>query len=59
VAGALVTAEKFGYGPGYLDDFPARMRRVTLEQANAALEAHFDPAALHLVIAGDLESVPE
>ncbi|HET7707754.1 MAG TPA: insulinase family protein, partial [Thermoanaerobaculia bacterium] len=28
VANALVTAEKFGFGPKYLDDFPRRIRAV-------------------------------
>jgi zinc protease len=59
VASALVTAEKFGYGPRYLDDFPARIRAVTTAQANAALRKHFVPEKLHVVVAGDLESVPE
>ncbi|MEJ1974565.1 MAG: pitrilysin family protein [Lacunisphaera sp.] len=27
VAAALLTAEKFGFGPAYLDDYPARFRR--------------------------------
>ena len=43
VASALVTAEKFGFGPRYLDEFPARIRAVTTAQANAALRKHFAP----------------
>ena len=59
VASALVSAEKFGYGPRYLDDFPARIRAVTTEQANAALRKHFAADKLHVIVAGDLDSVPE
>jgi zinc protease len=58
VASALVTAEKFAYGPSYLDDFPTRMRRVTKEQVDAAIRAHLAPSKLHLVVAGDLETLP-
>ncbi|HXL14716.1 MAG TPA: pitrilysin family protein, partial [Methylomirabilota bacterium] len=46
LAQALAVAEKFGYGPAYLDEFPDRVRRVTREQVNAAIRAHLDPAKL-------------
>ena len=59
VAGALLTAEKWGYGPKYLDEFPARIRAVTKEQVNAAIKSHFFPDKLHLIVAGDLDAIPE
>jgi zinc protease len=59
VAQALVTAEKFGRGPRELDEFPARIRAVTTAQANAALRRHFAADRLHVVIAGDLDRVPD
>ncbi len=59
VAGALAAAEKIGGGPAYLDEFPERIRRVTREQANAAIKAHLSPAAMSLVVAGDLDTVPD
>ncbi len=59
VAVALLTAEKFGYGPRYLDEFPARIRAVTTAQANAALRKHFAPDKLHVIVAGDLDRVPD
>lgn len=59
IALALVTAEKFGYGPKYLDEFPARMRAVTKEQANKAMKLHFFPDKLNVIVAGDLEKLPE
>jgi zinc protease len=58
VARALVEAERFGYGPGYLDEYPERFRRVTKDQVNAALKKHLDPAKLHTVVAGDLTQLP-
>jgi zinc protease len=58
VAAALVDAEKFGFGPKYLDEYPSRIRAVTKEQVAAAMKAHFRPEQLHLVVAGDLETVP-
>jgi zinc protease len=59
VAAALASAEKWGKGPGYLDEFPGRIAKVTREQVNAAIRAHLDPGKLHLVVAGDLERLPE
>ncbi|MEO8311308.1 MAG: pitrilysin family protein [Caldimonas sp.] len=59
VAAALVGAEKFGLGPRYLDEFPARIRAVTTAEANAAMRKHFAPEKLHVVVAGDLDSVPD
>jgi predicted Zn-dependent peptidase len=54
-----VTAEKFGYGPRYLDEFPARVKAVTTAQVNAAIRKHFFPDKLHVIVAGDLENLPE
>lgn len=58
VAAALTDAEKFGYGPSYLDTFPQRIRAVTREQVNAAIHAHLDPSKMILVVAGDLTEIP-
>lgn len=58
IAAALVTAEKFGFGPRYLDEYPARMKAVTREQANAAMKKYFHADRLHLIVAGDLDAIP-
>ncbi|HYR29840.1 MAG TPA: pitrilysin family protein [Thermoanaerobaculia bacterium] len=59
IASALVTAEKFGFGPKYLDEFPTRMRAVTKAQANQAMKVHFFPEKLNVIVAGDLDKLPE
>jgi zinc protease len=59
VASALCTAEKFGYGPGYLDEYPKRIRAVTKAQVNDVIKKRIQPNAMHLVVAGDLSSIPE
>ncbi|MGE5180216.1 MAG: M16 family metallopeptidase [Bacteroidota bacterium] len=59
VAAALCTAEKFGYGPGYLDEFPDRIRAVTTQQVNDVIRRRFHADKMHLVIAGDLTAVPQ
>jgi zinc protease len=59
VAAALVNAEKFGLGPKYLDDFPVRIRAVTTAEVNAAMRRHFAPEKLHVIVAGDLDAVPD
>jgi zinc protease len=58
VATALCTAEKFGFGPGYLDDYPKRFRAVTKAQVNDVIKRRIHPESMHLVVAGDLTSVP-
>ena len=59
MASALSTAEKWGVGPAYLDEFPKRIGKVTRDEVNAAIKAHLAPDRLHLVVAGDLEKPPE
>ncbi|MEA2465719.1 MAG: zinc protease [Acidobacteriota bacterium] len=59
IATALVNAEKFGFGPRYLDEFPSRIRAVTKDEVNAAMRKHFFPDKLHVIVAGDLEKLPE
>jgi zinc protease len=59
VASALCTAEKFGFGPGYLDEFPKRIRAVTKAQVNEVIKKRIQPNAMHLVVAGDLSTIPE
>jgi zinc protease len=59
IASALVAAEKFGFGPAYLDEYPRRFRAVTREQVNAALKKHFHPERFHVIVSGDLDKLPE
>ncbi len=58
VAAALTDAARFGYGPAYLDEFPARMRAVTKVQVDAAIRKFFHPARMHLIVAGDVKKLP-
>jgi zinc protease len=59
VASSLAFAEKYGYGPRYLDEFPDRVRAVTRDQVNAVIRTRLHPEKLHVVVAGDLDSIPE
>lgn len=59
IAAALADAEVFGNGPAYLDEFPERVRRVTRDQVNAAIKARLHPDKLNVIVAGDLDQVPE
>jgi zinc protease len=59
VATALSFAEKYGFGARYLDEFPDRVRAVTREQVDAVIRGRLHPEKLHLVVAGDLDSIPE
>ncbi|HEX2830781.1 MAG TPA: pitrilysin family protein [Burkholderiales bacterium] len=55
IAEALVTAERFGFGPRYLDEFPQRVRAVTTSQVNAAIRKYFAADRLHVIVAGDVD----
>ncbi len=59
IAAALVTSEKFGFGPKYLDDFPAKIKSVTTAQANLAMRKYFFADRLNLVVSGDIDKLPE
>ncbi|MBP8297049.1 MAG: insulinase family protein, partial [Burkholderiales bacterium] len=59
IAAALAAAEKFGFGPAHLDRFPARIAAVTTAAANAAMRKHFFPDRLHVIVAGDLDALPD
>jgi len=58
VASALVTAEHFGFGPRYLDDYPARIRAVTASQVREAMGKHLATDRMSVVVSGDLDALP-
>jgi len=58
IASALASAEKFGFGPRYLDEYPARIRAVTPRQVEAALKKHVAAGPLNVIVSGDLETLP-
>lgn len=55
IAAALAAAERYGYGPSYLDEFPKRIRAVTPAQANAAMKKHFAADRLNTIVSGDVQ----
>ncbi len=59
VAFSLAYADKYGYGPRYLDEFPERVRAVTREQVNKVIRERLHPDKMHLIVAGDFEKIPE
>ena len=59
IAEALVGALRHGFGPGYLDSFPERVRAVTTTEVNAALRRHLIPERLHVIVAGDLDRLAD
>ena len=59
VAAALCTAERFGYGPAYLDEFPKRIRAVTKAQVDEVIRTKLHPDKMHLIVAGDLTDIPQ
>jgi predicted Zn-dependent peptidase len=49
----LVNAER-GFPVSYLDDYPALIKALTVEEVNAVLKRYLDPDALHIAVAGTL-----
>ncbi len=56
IAGHLLDAEFYEFGPGYLDAFPGEVALVTHDDVNAALRRHIILDRLVTVIAGDVAS---
>jgi zinc protease len=59
IAFSLAYAEKYGYGPRYLDEFPERVAAVTRDQVNKVIREKLHPEKMHLVVAGDFDKIPE
>ncbi|HEX7956198.1 MAG TPA: pitrilysin family protein, partial [Pyrinomonadaceae bacterium] len=55
LAAALWNAEFYGLGLDYVDRYPELIRRVTVEEVNAAVRKYFRPEHLTVVVAGDLD----
>lgn len=58
LASALLANVERGFDVGYLDRFPAEIEALTLDQVNAAIRSHLDPANVHVALAGMLPEAP-
>lgn len=56
LAQSILTNAERGFDMDYLDRFPALIEALTLDEVNAAAQAHFDPDRFHTAMAG---TVPE
>lgn len=52
LARKILRGVKNGFGVGYLDEFPARIERTTLDEVNDELARHLDLDRVHTAIAG-------
>lgn len=55
MASALLATLHRGYSPSWLDEFPAQVNGVTLEQVNRAIKAHLNPRDMVLIKAGTVQ----
>ncbi|MBI3307383.1 MAG: insulinase family protein [Candidatus Omnitrophica bacterium] len=55
LANQILRAEELELGLEYLDQFENLIRKVTLEEANQAIQQNFHPEKLHTVIAGSIK----
>ena len=54
IAAALLAAIERGYDARWLDEYPQRIKALTLEQVNAAIKQYVDPTRLVVVEAGSV-----
>jgi len=54
LAAALLAAIERGYDASWLDEYPQRIRALTLEQVNTAIKQYVDPTRLVVVEAGSV-----
>ena len=54
IASALLDAVNSGREVSWLDEYPQRIMALTLEEVNAAIRTHIDPARMVLVKAGTM-----
>jgi zinc protease len=55
LAEQLLRCAERGFEVSWLDEFPAKVRALTLEQVNAAIKKHLDPEKMVTVKAGTLK----
>ena len=55
LAGQLLLCAQRGFEVKWLDDFSAKVMALTLEDVNAAIKKHLDPAKMVTVKAGTLK----
>lgn len=56
LAGTLLRNAERGFEVAYLDQFPERVRGLSLQEVNEAVRRYFDPEALHVARAGQIEA---
>jgi zinc protease len=54
LANSIMTAIQRGYGLDWLDRYPDAVKALTVDQVNAAISRHLDPAAMVLIEAGSV-----
>lgn len=54
MASAILNALQRGYGPEWLDEYPIRVRGLSLEQVNAAVRSKIAPETMITVLSGSL-----
>ncbi len=55
MAGAILDALRRGYDLSWIDDYPAKIQALTLEQVNAAIRHHLDPEKMVIIKAGTVK----
>jgi zinc protease len=56
IAGALLRAATLGYDMTWVDEYPKKIEALTVDQVNAAIRKHLNPATMTLVKAGTLKT---
>ncbi len=55
VANQILSFIQRGFEPGYIDQYPMKLREITVEKVNKAIKTYFDPKNTVRAVAGSLE----
>ncbi|MCC6414395.1 MAG: insulinase family protein [Opitutaceae bacterium] len=58
MAGAILSTLQRGYQLSWLDEYPAALSALTLDQVNAVIKKHLDPAKMVIIKAGTVPTTP-
>lgn len=59
VAGQVHSFMQRGFAPEYIDEYPLRVRALTVGDVSRAIRQYFDPAQVSEVVAGSLDKAPD
>ena len=57
IADAIAFRVHYGHGPGYYDEYRARIAAVAIDDVLRVAQLHLDPARMHVAVVGDADVI--